>query len=186
MDAPGLADGLFLDLVPRDAEPIREIPERKVARRVSPADPVIVDVSWEGLEAGTYELRILTLGGIASLLAFVGLRVPKGATCEDPRLASVDLRGLLRAVELRFVDEANAPIRPHYQSCSLGAPREIEFPTDEAGELHLRALFFVDDEVEDFHGFGPEQIGPAEGRGGPVPIEVDAAALTRASAEMAR
>jgi hypothetical protein len=63
---------------------------------------------------GVYRVEISPLGAGEPLASFDGLLVRAGEDCPDPRLNPIDLRGLLRVIRVRAVDEAGKPLR-HFQ-----------------------------------------------------------------------
>lgn len=67
----------------------------------------------KGLRAGLYRLRVasLVIPGL-ELAAVDGLVVVGGGTCEDQRIQGLDLRGRLRPVEVRVLDDRGQEL-PH-------------------------------------------------------------------------
>ncbi len=60
------------------------------------------------LDPGRYRLRVQTANTQEVLAEIGGLHVPAGGACDDARLASIDLRGLLTAIRIEMV-----PPLPH-------------------------------------------------------------------------
>src|SRR5262249_40475563 len=59
---------------------------------------------WRGLAAGTYDLVARTVLDAAVVKTVPGIAIAPGKACDDPRVVELDLRGLLRRIEITAVD----------------------------------------------------------------------------------
>jgi hypothetical protein len=64
---------------------------------------------WQGLKPGRYRLQALCAGVAEPLVAIDGVEVADGP-CADPRLVDIDLRGRVRAFEVRAIGSDGKPI----------------------------------------------------------------------------
>lgn len=67
-------------------------------------------VHWDALWPGHYELEVIPRGARVPVVQIPGIEVVSGVANRDPRLDRVDLRGVLRELIVRVVDENGAPI----------------------------------------------------------------------------
>jgi len=114
LDDPSLAEDLVFTLRPQNPSPDHERALRWRGR--SPGGELIQDrkrrtVAWRGLVPGNYRLILDALGAVAPVVTLANLVVPAGGRCEDGRIAPLDLRGKLRAINLVLADAAGRPFR---------------------------------------------------------------------------
>ena len=94
-----------------DAEPDAgaQMFERMQSRMLGEAQDGRFSKQWTGLVPGTYRLSVHCQGSAAAIAELPGLEVTAGE-CEDPRLDEVDLRGLVRVLEIRATAADGSPI----------------------------------------------------------------------------
>ncbi len=63
-----------------------------------------LQAAWKGLESGRYTLTMECYGASQPLVSIAGIQVCDGGVL-DPRLKDIDLRGRLRKLEIRLIDE---------------------------------------------------------------------------------
>jgi hypothetical protein len=105
-----LVGGPPRDFVPAGADSIFGPADNRRGHGHVRADGAL-DYRWSAVEPGTYTLQVSLRGrpGVLHEVADVVLPLPAAG---DPRLLALDLRAVVRTVELRLLDVAGQPVSP--------------------------------------------------------------------------
>jgi hypothetical protein len=108
------------------------------------------------LAAGTYAVRVRADGDEAPLLLLAGVEVTPGGRTRPPELDPLDLRGVLRRLEVHVVDGAGGPIAAtvYARAAGAGVPwRRTEARTDAPAVLYLASEAVDVTVTADAHGW---------------------------------